>query len=389
MPHVLSGDARIYWRSDGDPSLPPLVLGNSIGTDFSVWDDVLPRLMRHFRVIRFDARGHGASDAPAGDYTLEQLGNDLDAVATAAGCDTFDYAGVSLGGMVGMWYGINKPQRLKHLVLCNTSAQMDPKAWQTRIDTVRANGMESIVDMAMGRFFTPEYVERNSIAYQRVRNTFLQTSPTGYTGCCAAIRDMQIADDLQRINVPTLVVTGERDISTPPAAGEFIAGKIPGAMVRMLPAAHIAANEVPLQFCDTLIEFLTEPPVTTEQDRYEYGMARRRQVLGASYVDARTASITPFTRRFQAFITRYAWGEVWTSSRFDDTTRRIAVLSMMLAMGRWEEFELHVGAALRAGIEPALIEETLVQAAIYCGVPAANTGFQLAAKIIEKHKQQG
>src|SRR5690606_29282965 len=191
----------------------------------------------------------------------------------------------------------------------------------------------------------------------RVRNTFLQTSPTGYTGCCAAIRDMQIADDLQRINVPTLVVTGERDISTPPAAGEFIAGKIPGAMVRMLPAAHIAANEVPLQFCDTLIEFLTEPPVTTEQDRYEYGMARRRQVLGASYVDARTASITPFTRRFQAFITRYAWGEVWTSSRFDDTTRRIAVLSMMLAMGRWEEFELHVGAALRAGIEPALIEE--------------------------------
>ncbi|VCU68464.1 3-oxoadipate enol-lactonase 2 [Pigmentiphaga humi] len=388
MPHVVSGDARIYWRSDGDENLPALVLGNSIGTDFSVWDDVLPRLMRHFRVIRYDARGHGASDAPAGDYTLEQLGADLDAVATAAGAETFDYAGVSLGGMVGMWYGINKPGRLRRLVLCNTSCQMDPQAWQTRIDTVRANGMASIVDMAMGRFFTPEYVQRNSIAFQRVRNTFLQVSAVGYTGCCAAIRDMDVADSLHRIGVPTLVLTGARDVSTPPAAGELIASRIPGAGTQMLPAAHIAASEVPLQFCDTLIAFLTEPPVVTEQDRYDYGMARRRQVLGADYVDARTAAVTPFTQRFQAFITRYAWGEVWTSSRFEDTTRRIAVLSMMLALGRWEEFELHVGAALRAGIEPAVIEETLVQAAIYCGVPSANTGFQLAGKLIEKHRAQ-
>lgn len=388
MPHVTSGDARIYWRSDGDASLPPLVLGNSIGTDFAVWDPVMPRLMRHFHVIRFDARGHGASDAPAGEYRIEQLGQDLAAVADAAGLQSFDYCGVSLGGMIGMWFAANHPQRLRRLVLANTSPRFDPQIWKTRIATVLEQGMGSIADMAMSRFFTPEFVARNNVLFQSVRNTFLQTSAGGYTGCCAAIRDLDLTDALARITTPTLVLTGERDLSTPHAIGVQIAAAIPGAQVRALPAAHIAATETPVQFCDALIEFLVEPPVQTEQDRYEFGLERRKQVLGRSYVEDRVASVTPFNRRFQNFITRTAWGEIWTSSRFEDVQRRVMVLSMMVALGRWEEFELHVGAALRAGVEAEAIEETLVQAAIYCGVPAANTGFALAGHIIAKAKAQ-
>ncbi len=124
MPHVLSGDARIYWRADGDTTLPTLVLGNSLGTDFSLWDPVLPRLMRHFRVVRYDMRGHGASDAPAGHYTMTQLTDDLAAVADAAGLEKFHYCGVSLGGMVGMSYAARARNRLDKLVLCNTSTDL-------------------------------------------------------------------------------------------------------------------------------------------------------------------------------------------------------------------------------------------------------------------------
>src|SRR5690606_33479734 len=166
MPHVRSGQADIYWRADGDLSLPALLLSNSIGTDFSIWDTVLPRLMRHFRVIRMDTRGHGASSAPNGDYSLQQLADDVDAVVNAAGVESFFFCGVSLGGMIGMQYAAQRPAKLRKLVLCNTSAVMDPAAWETRRAKVLADGLESIVDMGMSRFFTPEYVARNNVEFQ-------------------------------------------------------------------------------------------------------------------------------------------------------------------------------------------------------------------------------
>lgn len=258
MKHVMSGGANIAWRSDGDAGLPALFLCNSIGTDHTVWDVVVPQLTRHFRVIRMDTRGHGQSDAPAEDYTLAQLAGDIDAVATAAQLDHFNLCGVSLGAMMAMAYAVEQPPRLRRLVLCNTSTNMDPAAWQQRIDTVRGQGMASIADMAMSRFFTPEYVEANSLPFQQVRERFLALSPAGYTGCCAAIRDMALTDQLPRIQVPTLVLTGARDVSTPHEAGQAIADRVPGARIRQLPAAHIPANEVPELFCEALVDFLLD-----------------------------------------------------------------------------------------------------------------------------------
>lgn len=258
MEHVSRGDVRIAWRSDGQAGNPALFLCNSIGTDHTVWDVVMPRLTRHFRVVRMDTRGHGESDAPASDYTMAQLAGDIDAVAAAAGLERFDLCGVSLGAMMAMAYAVERPARLRRLVLCNTSTNMDPQAWQQRIDTVRAQGMAAIADMAMSRFFTPEYIRQNDAAFQQVRNRFLQLSPAGYTGCCAAIRDMALTEQLPRIQVPTLVLTGARDVSTPHAAGQAIADRIPGAQIRQLPAAHIAANEVPDAFCEALVDFLID-----------------------------------------------------------------------------------------------------------------------------------
>ena len=258
MEHVLSDGARIAWRSDGDAAKPALFLCNSIGTDHTVWDVAMPRLTQHFRVIRMDTRGHGESDAPNEDYSLSQLAGDIDAVAAAAGLDKFDLCGVSLGAMMAMAYAVQQPPRLRRMVLCNTSTNMDPQAWQQRMDTVRGQGMAAIADMAMSRFFTPEYVEQNSPAFQQVRERFLKLSPAGYTGCCAAIRDMALTEQLFRIDVPTLVLTGARDVSTPHEAGQAIADRISGARISQLPAAHIPASEVPDLFCDALVKFLAD-----------------------------------------------------------------------------------------------------------------------------------
>lgn len=387
MPHALSHDTRIYWRSDGNPDLPALVLGNSIGTDFSLWDEVLPRLLRHFYVIRYDMRGHGGSDAPAGEYTMAQLTDDLEAVIAAAGVSRYAYCGISLGGMVGMSLAARRPAGLSHVILSNTTAQFpDPSLWTTRIQAVLQGGMAAIAEAGLARFFTPALVERNPMPVQRVRNTLLGISPQGYAGCCAAIRDMALQPLLAQIQVPTLVVSGEFDVSTPPAVGAALAQAIAGSQHVVLGSAHIPCIEIPVAYTDTLIQFLAPDAIDSDSSRYDAGMARRREVLGHAHVDRSTQNATPFNAGFQRFITRYAWGEIWTSSRFTDTQRRLLVLAMCAGMARWEEFELHTGAALRAGVEPEVIQELLHQVAVYAGVPAANTGFKLAGDILKQHR---
>lgn len=245
MPIVMSGSTRIYWRSDGDASLPGLVLGNSLGTDFSLWDPILDRLMEHFYVVRYDMRGHGGSDAVPVDYTIDQLTDDAQAVIKAAKLTTYDYWGISLGGMVGMCLGARQASGLRKLVLSNTAAEFDPAVWPARIAAVREGGMAGIVDAVLGRFYTPGFLTKNSMALKRMRNTVLSHSPEGYIGCCAAIRDMQIKPQLAKIQVPALIVAGEFDQSTPPSRAHDLGGWIKDSRVVSLPSAHIPVTEIP------------------------------------------------------------------------------------------------------------------------------------------------
>lgn len=384
MPFVTSAGARLYWRADGRPDAPALVLGNSLGTDHALWDPVMGRLTDAFRVIRMDTRGHGASDAPAGDYSIDQLGRDVLAVADAAKASRFAYLGVSLGGMVGLWLGAHAAERLDALVLCNTGARLAPSGWADRIARVQDGGMAAIADLVMTRFFTPAFVERANPHFATVRSTFLALDPVGYVGCCAAIRDMDLRPALARIATRTLVIAGEHDQATPKELGEAIAAGIAGARLALLPVAHIAHSEMPGRFVDEVVRFLVEAGPLHERERFAVGLARRKEVLGAAYVEARRAATDPFTAEFQDLITRYAWGEIWTRPVFDDRTRRLLTLGMMVAMGRWGEFELHVRQGLQAELTTTDLKELLLQCAIYCGVPAANTGFHHAVDILRK-----
>ena len=385
MPFVNIDGVRIYWRADGRADRPALLLGNSLGTDHALWDAVMPTLMERFRVLRYDMRGHGASDAPAGDYSIERLGRDALAVADAAGATHFSWAGISLGGMVGMWLGVNAPQRVTKLVLSNTGAKLDPQIWADRIEKIKAQGMGAIVDAVMQRFFTAAYIERGDARYATVRNTFLSLNAGGYCGCCAAIRDMDQSETIKRITASTLVITGTHDLATPAPLGQAIAAAIPGARHASLPVAHLPHLESSRAFCDLVVGFLLDLGAPkTEQQRYELGLERRKEILGREYVEARVRNVNPFTAEFQNLITRYAWGEIWTRTAFDDRTRRLLVLAMTAALGRWEEYRLHINAGLKAELTPQDIKELLLQTAIYCGVPAANTGFHHAQEYLPK-----
>ena len=379
MPFVIRDGARLYWRSDGDPAFPALLLGNSLGTEHALWAPVVPMLQRRFRVLRFDMRGHGDSESPAGDYTMAMLGGDALAVADAAGAHRFSYMGISIGGMVGMWLGVNAADRVDRLVLCNTSAKLPANLWADRIAKIRAGGMAAIADAVLARWFTARYLARADETLASTRAAFLAVDPGGYIGCCAAIRDMDLAGSLGAIRAPTLVTTGRDDLATPKEMGGAIAAAIPGAGRVELPVAHIAIPEETGLFVHTVLEFLIGATVATERHRYDVGLARRKDVLGDAYVEERLKKVTPLNAEFQSLITRYAWGEMWTRNVLDDRTRRLLVLAMLIAQSRWEEFEMHVRSGMAAELSEAELKEVLLLAAIYCGVPAANTGFHKAA----------
>ncbi len=251
MPFTTTG---IYWKRDGIDDAPALVLLNSIGTDMDLWAPMLPLLRERFALLRIDTRGHGASAATPGDLTLSMLAADILAAADAAGIKRFSLAGVSLGGMIAMELALLAPDRIEKLIPVCTSATMDSASWADRVAKVRAEGMASIADLAMGRFLSDA---ASSATYQTVLRQLLSMDAEGYAGCGAAIRDMDLADRIERIAAPTLVVTGTRDASTPlKPHGEYLVGHIPGAVHVSLEAAHLAPFEAPEALAAAIISFL-------------------------------------------------------------------------------------------------------------------------------------
>jgi len=391
MPFVTHAGARLFWRQDGDPAKQPVLLLNSIGTDHTSWDRALPFLLPHALLIRMDTRGHGASDASEGEYSLDLLADDAASVLDAAGVHAAAICGVSLGGMIAMRMALTAPQRVSALVAACTSPRMDAQAWAARIDTVRLGGTAAIADAALGRFFTASFLSSRPDLTGGIRAGMLAMSAEGYAACGAAIRDMDLRPHLPSIAVPTLVIAGERDISTPyEGHGKLIAEAVPGARTALLDAPHLAQAETPASFAAALVDFLHElqpghAPGAADDPAYSAGLQTRRNVLGDAWVDRALAARTPFNSDFQAMITRIAWHEVWNRPGLDHRTRRLLVLAITAALGRWEEFALHARSGLeRQGFEITELRETLMQLAIYAGVPAANTAFAEASAILRE-----
>lgn len=258
MPTITADDGcRINVEIAGSDSAPALMLSNSLGTNIHMWDDQVGEWSKHFRVIRYDRRGHGQSDAPKGPYSMERFGRDVLNVLDALDVEKTHWCGLSMGGMVGQWLGANAPSRIGKLVLSNTNAHYaDKKIWEDRIRFLESNDLDRLVDPNMERWFTADFRAKAPQAIARMKEIFLTTDKNGYAACCAAIRDMDFRASNPSITAPTLVIVGAKDPATPPAQGEAIAAQIPGAKVVSFEAAHIANMEQPAPYTKAVLDFL-------------------------------------------------------------------------------------------------------------------------------------
>ncbi|MCJ2088588.1 3-oxoadipate enol-lactonase [Methylobacterium sp. E-005] len=250
---------RLHYRAEGDPANPALVLSNSLGAALDMWAPQVEPLAARFHLIRYDTRGHGQSAVTPGPYTIAQLGRDVIGLLDHLGLGRAHFAGVSMGGLTGQWLALNHPERLARLALCNTAAYIGPpENWTNRVAAVRADGVGSIADAVASRWLTADYAAAKPELAASLRQMLSATASEGYAAACLAVCDADFRADLSRIAVPTLVIAGTHDLSTPPAEGRFLADHIPGAQYRELSGAHLTNLEDVERFNAALLGFFGE-----------------------------------------------------------------------------------------------------------------------------------
>ncbi|MFJ8941966.1 4-carboxymuconolactone decarboxylase [Streptomyces sp. NPDC102395] len=420
----------LQYRFDGPEDAPVLILGPSLGTTWHMWDRQVPELARQWRIFRYDLPGHGGAPAhPAG--SVADLAARLLATLDALGVHRFGYAGCALGGAVGVELALRHPERVASLALIAASPRFGTAdEFRQRGVIVRTNGLDPIARSSPDRWFTSGFAAAQPAitdwAVQMVRTT----DPGCYIGACEALAAFDVRAELGLVGVPTLVLVGSDDQVTGPAEARTLVAGIPDARLAVVPgASHLVPVEQPAAVTDLLVRHfstawqpahdhstgqtavpgvslkpavatpppatapvaeiapagLVEPPqVVGRPDPYDAGLKVRREVLGDAHVDRALSQADDFSGDFQDFVTRYAWGEIWDRPGLDRRSRSCVTLTALVAGGHLEELAFHTRAALRNGLTPDEIKEVLLQAAVYCGVPAANSAFRVAQQVIQE-----
>lgn len=379
---------RIVATEFGGPDTAPLLLlGPSLGTSATtLWSRAAAQLTDKWRVVGWDLPGHGRGDITDA-FTLAELAAGVLALADQFTRETFHYAGDSVGGCVGLQLLLDAPHRVASATLLCTGAVIgSPDAWAERAETVRASGTENLIAAAMQRWFPNGFAERDSATSSALLDALRSADSGSYAQVCEALGGFDVTDRLAEISTPVLAVAGSQDIATPPDHLQRIASGVKdGRLVVLEGVGHLAPAEVPERVAQLITEHAraaTAPiPVTTDEV-YAGGLAVRREVLGDAHVDRAIAATTEFTADFQRFITEYAWGAIWTRPGLDRRSRSLITLTALVARGHHEELKMHLLAARRNGLSDDEIKELLMQTAIYCGVPDANTAFRIAADVL-------
>ncbi|SFC18897.1 4-carboxymuconolactone decarboxylase [Nocardioides terrae] len=367
-------------RLAGDDTLPPLVVGPSLGTSVTaLWGRCAELLGDRFHVVGWELPGHGRGAPATTPFTVADLAAAVVAVVDRTlGPVAFAYAGVSVGGAVGLQLALDAPERLiAAAVLCTGARIGTPDGWHERAALVRASGTPVMVEGSAKWWFAPGFIERHPDAATGLLSSLQDADAESYSLVCEALAAYDVRDRLGSITVPLLAVGGSDDGSAPADLLLVDAGAVPGGrFVELDGVGHQAPAEAPRTVASLLADALSP------DGRLDAGMGVRRAVLGDEHVDRAVAGTTDVTRDFQDLITRYAWGEIWTRPGLARRDRSIAVLTALVAGRHFEELEFHLRAALRNGLTREEIVEVLLQSAIYVGVPAANTAFAVAKRVL-------
>jgi 3-oxoadipate enol-lactonase/4-carboxymuconolactone decarboxylase len=378
---------RINGVQLSEPSAGPLLLlGNSIGTSgTALWSASAAFLGERFHVVVWDLPGHGKNTEPVSSgFTMAELAAGVMALGDRVLTDRGEpggplyYAGDSLGGAVGLQMLLDAPDRIVAAVLLCTGAKIgDAEGWHERAARVRESGIAVVINQSVERWFAPGFVDREPQVGSRLLDSLRAADAEAYALACEALAEFDLRSRLGEIAVPVLAVAGAEDFATPADLLAEIANGVQRGTLQVLDGvAHLAPAEAPAEVAKLILtHFDVEPRA---MDRYTAGMQVRREVLGDDHVDRATAATTDFTQDFQQLITEYAWGTIWTRPGLDRRSRSMITLTALVARGHHEELAMHVRAARRNGLSVDEIKEVLLQTAIYCGVPDANTAFRIA-----------
>jgi 3-oxoadipate enol-lactonase/4-carboxymuconolactone decarboxylase len=374
---------------------PLLVVGPSLGTSSVLWEEAGALLGGDFDVVAWDLPGHGISPAAVEGFSVAELATSVVAlVDSIAPGERFHYAGVSLGGATGLQLALDHQDRLLSLsVQCSGAKLGTPEGWTERAETVRRLGTPVMIQGSAARWFGPGFMEREPEISSRLLHALRDADRFSYAWCCDALAGFDVRDRLGEISVPTLAVAGRHDqVATPAIAEEMVRGITDGggtaSVVELDNVAHLAPAEAPARVASLLRDFIAGGhrqgavrPDATSREIHDAGMRVRREVLGDAHVDRANAAKDDFTGDYQDMITRIAWGGIWTRPGLSRQMRSAITLTALIAHGHWDELAMHVRAALNNGLSRDEIREVLLQSAIYCGVPAANSAFKTAQAV--------
>jgi 3-oxoadipate enol-lactonase/4-carboxymuconolactone decarboxylase len=376
----------------GPDNGPLLVLGPSLGTTAAtLWSAVARQLTENLRVVGWELPGHGRGE-PAERFTVAELAAAVLTIADGIDAETFHYAGDSVGGCVGLQLALDAPHRLvSATLLCTGAAIGSPAGWRERAATVRAQGIEPMIAASAQRWFGPGFARREPGISAALLDALAGTDPESYAMTCEALAAFDVTDRLPEIVTPVLAIAGETDVPTPPdSLQRIVSGVKDGMLVVLDGVGHLAPAEAPHAVVELIADHVGLRkevfPMTTD-DAYEAGMKVRREVLGDAHVDRAVAATTPLTADFQHMITEYAWGTIWTRPGLDRRSRSMITLTALVARGHHEELAMHLRAARRNGLTNDEIKELLMQTAIYCGVPDANSAFRIAAQVLSEYDE--